>query len=166
MNDETPIYEIGYGKPPKSGQFKKGVSGNPSGRPKKQTDFGSELIRELNSPLVINENGKRKVIRKSQGIVKQLTNKGLSGNPTALRVLLPRWEQALEKAAEQERTSPNNPNRTAKDMSEEELLSLIIDQVRHELKGAKSDERLAAILADVVKALGLAKPELFGLSTE
>lgn len=115
---EIPDYEIGYGKPPKGGQFQKGVSGNPSGRPKKQSDFGSELIRELNSPLVINENGKRKVIKKSQGIVKQLTNKGLTGNPTALRVLLPRWEQALEKA------SPNNPNRTAKDMSDEELLSL------------------------------------------
>ena len=28
-------YEVGYGKPPKSGQFKKGVSGNPRGRKKK-----------------------------------------------------------------------------------------------------------------------------------
>ena len=29
---DMPEYEIGYGKPPKSGQFKRGESGNPKGR--------------------------------------------------------------------------------------------------------------------------------------
>jgi hypothetical protein len=28
-------YEIGYGKPPRNGRFKPGVSGNPKGRPKR-----------------------------------------------------------------------------------------------------------------------------------
>jgi hypothetical protein len=158
-DDETEDYEIGYGKPPKSGQFKKGVSGNPSGRSRKQLDLGSELIRELNLPLVINENGKRKVIKKYQGIVKQLTNKGLAGNPSALRELLARWEQALEKAAEQERNSPKNPNRKAQVMSDEELLSHIIDG----LKQGTSEEQMTNMLAAVLQQLGLAKPELFGL---
>jgi len=27
-------YKIGYGKPPKSSQFKRGKSGNPKGRPR------------------------------------------------------------------------------------------------------------------------------------
>lgn len=27
-------YKVGYGKPPKGSQFKKGLSGNPTGRPK------------------------------------------------------------------------------------------------------------------------------------
>ena len=30
----TEEYEVGYGRPPKSGQFKNGQSGNPKGRPK------------------------------------------------------------------------------------------------------------------------------------
>jgi hypothetical protein len=61
--DEFDDYEIGYGKPPKSGQFKKGISGNPSGRPKKPTDSVSVLMRELDSKFTINESGQRKVIR-------------------------------------------------------------------------------------------------------
>ena len=31
---EPGSYEVGYGKPPKHTQFKKGQSGNPKGRPK------------------------------------------------------------------------------------------------------------------------------------
>lgn len=32
--EQSPGYDIGYGKPPADGQFEKGVSGNPKGRPK------------------------------------------------------------------------------------------------------------------------------------
>ena len=39
MSDD---YEIGYGKPPKKHRFRKGQSGNPKGRPKKQ-DSGSAI---------------------------------------------------------------------------------------------------------------------------
>jgi len=31
---EPPVYEVGYGKPPKASQFKSGISGNPKGRPR------------------------------------------------------------------------------------------------------------------------------------
>jgi hypothetical protein len=37
-------YEVGYGKPPKDTQFKKGSSGNPKGRPRKTLDFHLELL--------------------------------------------------------------------------------------------------------------------------
>ena len=47
MSDDKTLddYEVGYGKPPKNTQFRKGVSGNPRGRPKKSLDFDHELIR-------------------------------------------------------------------------------------------------------------------------
>jgi hypothetical protein len=117
---EAEDYEVGYGKPPQSGQFKKGVSGNPAGRPKKESDFGSQLMRELNSPLVINENGNRKVIRKIEGVAKQLVNKSISGHLPSSRLMLAQYQQALEKVAEQQRLA----NRPVSELTDEELLAL------------------------------------------
>ena len=38
-------YGVGYGKPPKSGRFRPGVSGNPRGRPKSKGLALAELIK-------------------------------------------------------------------------------------------------------------------------
>ena len=56
MSEHPDEYEVGYKKPPKSGQFQPGKSGNPKGRPKKpqtQTPEGrqysslSKLAKEI-----------------------------------------------------------------------------------------------------------------------
>ncbi len=39
--------KIGYGRPPKAGQFKPGQSGNPQGRPKGSTNLATDLSAEL-----------------------------------------------------------------------------------------------------------------------
>ena len=44
---------IGFGNPPKKSQFKKGQSGNPSGRPKGTRNFGTHLDEVLNTPITI-----------------------------------------------------------------------------------------------------------------
>jgi Family of unknown function (DUF5681) len=125
--DELEDYEIGYGKPPKSSQFKKGISGNPSGRPKKPSDFVSELKKELQSKVTINENGKRRVITKSEGTAKQLVNRALSGNLPAVRLVISVDRETQERAAEQPQESRNQPDTYPKprDMTKEELLMVI-----------------------------------------
>jgi hypothetical protein len=148
--------EVGYRKPPKSGQFKKGFSGNPLGRPKKPADFGPRLLRELDSKLIINENGKRKIITKSEGVVKQLLNKSLSGHHQSTRLLMPLYLRELEKAKEKEQNSLRYLNREVADMSDAELLAYILDDVRK----ATSPAQMAEMLVEVLQLLNLAKPEL------
>lgn len=81
-------YEVGYGKPPKATQFKPGQSGNRKGRPQGGQNFSTTLKNELNSTVVITENGRRKKVTKRAVISKQLINKAMSGDPKATRLVL------------------------------------------------------------------------------
>ncbi len=117
---KTEDYEVGYGKPPESGQFKKGVSGNPSGRPKTPPEIGSAVMRELDSSLRITVNGKEIVIKKREGVAKQLVNKSLSGHLASTRMVLALQQQEIERAAEQQRLK----YRTADDFSGDELAAI------------------------------------------
>lgn len=79
--------DVGYGKPPKHTQFKKGQSGNLSGRPKGTLNLATVLERTLRQQVVINENGRRKVITKLEAAITQLVNKAASGDAHAMRYL-------------------------------------------------------------------------------
>jgi Family of unknown function (DUF5681) len=128
FREEADDYKVGYGKPPKTSQFKKGVSGNPLGRSKKPSDFASQLKKELDSKLIINEKGQRKVMNKSQLVAKQLVNKAASGSVQATRLLVSLKQQADQRAAEQQQSSPkktNNEYRKADDYSDDELALII-----------------------------------------
>ncbi len=120
-------YEVGYGKPPKNTQFQKGISGNPRGRPKKAPDFDTELLRESKSFITINDNGQRRRISKLQGIVKQLTNKAMTGNIPAARIYFGLYQQALERAALSAGSQPKNSEQydDVRKLTEEELMRII-----------------------------------------
>jgi hypothetical protein len=78
--------------------------------------------------LVINENGQRKVIKKSEGVAKQLVNKAVSGSIQATRLVVSLKQQAEESESERQRNSPDKPdyeNVTVKDLSRKELLMVI-----------------------------------------
>jgi hypothetical protein len=147
--DEFDDYEIGYGKPPKSGQFKKGTSGNPSRRPKKPTDSVSVLMRELDSKLTINESGQRKVITKLEGIWNQSVNKAVTGDPKLVRLVLDHLPRADESAAELQQNSPNkrdHESMSAKDLTDDELAWIIKNSPEY---AAPRDSPEYAALRDV-----------------
>jgi hypothetical protein len=120
-------YEVGYGKPPKDTRFQKGISGNPKGRPKKCLDFYDELITESKSLMTINENGQRKRISKLQGIVKQLTNKAVSGNVPTIRTWVSSFQQAHGRDALLAGPQPSNSGKydKVKNWTDEELVMFI-----------------------------------------
>lgn len=86
--DEALDYEVGYRKPPKANQFKKGSSGNPKGRPKAVTTADEALQRRLFSTLTVTENGKRRKITVIEAILGRTAQAALSGDHRATGLLI------------------------------------------------------------------------------
>ena len=100
MTDEKKNdYDVGFGKPPKSGQFSKGKSGNPKGRPKGTPDFKTIVRKLLSSQVTITEGGKKKRVSTLTATVMRLNEKALKGDMRAIEKLL---SLAGEMAAELE----------------------------------------------------------------
>src|SRR5438270_10209505 len=53
-------YEVGYGRPPKHSQFRKGQSGNPKGPQKGSRALKTDLDEALRATLTINVDGKKR----------------------------------------------------------------------------------------------------------
>ena len=70
------------------GRFKKGVCPNPKGRPRKQRTVNSAILDAANAPIIANENGTRRKMRKIEASAAQLANKGASGDIRAGKMLL------------------------------------------------------------------------------
>ena len=77
-------YNVGFGKPPKSTQFKPGKSGNPRGRPKKIKNTYEILKNELDQEVILKEGGKTIVLSKKQALLRHLVNKAVKGDTRAM----------------------------------------------------------------------------------
>lgn len=78
------IYEVGYAKPPKSTQFKKGQSGNAKGRPKGSQNFATMFHKIGDEKIKVQDNGRTRKVTKKQAIAHQITNNALKGQQRAL----------------------------------------------------------------------------------
>jgi uncharacterized protein DUF5681 len=73
---------VGYMNPPEHSRFKKGKSGNPKGRPKKQEDIHTVLQRVLNRKVRVN--GAERKIPIREALIRKLREVALSGHPRAM----------------------------------------------------------------------------------
>lgn len=81
-------YEVGYKKPPKNTQFKKGQSGNPKGRPKGIKNLTTDLQEELESKIQITEDGKTFAVSKQRALIKTLLAKAMKGDARSANVVI------------------------------------------------------------------------------
>jgi Family of unknown function (DUF5681) len=89
-NENQNEYEVGYKKPPVANRFKKGGSGNPSGKRKERAEDlepGKILQAIDNEEIIVTIDGKRKRMRKGEIHFRQLFTKAIKGDLAAARLI-------------------------------------------------------------------------------
>jgi hypothetical protein len=79
---------VGYKRPPKATRFKAGVSGNPSGRPKKTKSLAVELNEELGEVIRVRQGGREIEITKARAVAKELVRLAIGGDLRAATIVL------------------------------------------------------------------------------
>ena len=93
-------YRVGYGKPPKAKQFKRGRSGNPKGRPKGSLNLATDLTAELGEHITVREDGRSRKVSKQRALIKSLMAKALQGDVRATAALLALYARVITEVPE------------------------------------------------------------------
>jgi len=102
-------YDVGYKKPPEKTQFKKGISGNPGGRPKGSKnkkafapldngnvfEFQKRIVDAGYEEIQVFKNGDSVSMNKIDALLAQLYNKAMGGNLGAAKILLQYTNKSL-----------------------------------------------------------------------
>ncbi len=87
--EDDKTYKVGYGKPPAHTQFKKGQSGNPKGRPKRDDPSWTQALpNTLEDKILVTIDGKQRELTMQEIFVERVIEQCLKGNKTAIRKLL------------------------------------------------------------------------------
>jgi hypothetical protein len=109
-SDDTEDHKVGYKKPPKHSQYKKGQSGNPRGRPKGTKNFKTDLMEELSEQVIISEGGKQMPVSKQRALIKRTTQKALSGDMRAISMLADWTMRPFEHVADEPANDELSPD--------------------------------------------------------
>jgi hypothetical protein len=116
-------YEVGYGKPPRHSRFKKGKSGNSSGKSKSQKGLKQLLHEEGEKLIKIVENGHEQTLAKKELIAKAIIAKACKGDLAAAKFIV------SQLASSEQQTPTSN---FSWDEEEEALLEEIRKAVKEE----------------------------------
>ena len=88
-------YAVGFGKPPKHTQFKKGRSGNPKGRRERRPKTLRMIMDEIFAEKIrVREGGRSMLVTVRHAIIMRLTAKARKGDRAAINVLMDYIEDA------------------------------------------------------------------------
>ena len=92
-------YKVGYGKPPKATQFKRGRSGS-KGRPEGQPQPGERSAAELGEHITVREDGRPRRISKQRALIKSLMARALQGDVRASAAMLALYARVITEPAD------------------------------------------------------------------
>ena len=127
MADDDEDYKVGPGRPPLHTRFRKGESGNPGGRRKKQ--LPALLADALNETVFVTIDGERREITKREAIVHQLVNKSTTADLRATKMLFDMMKEAEQKAGAA--APPPEPPPFTK--ADEEVVETLVERIRHQI---------------------------------
>jgi len=127
MADDEQDYKVGPGRPPLHTRFRKGQSGNPGGRRKKQ--LPALLADALNETVFVTIDGERREITKREAIVHQLVNKSTTADLRATKMLFDMMKDAEHKAG----VAPPPPEPPPFTKADEEVVETLVERIRHQI---------------------------------
>ena len=95
-------YDVGYRKPPKHAQWKKGQSGNPAGRPRRDRDVSTLVAALLGQRVVVRKGKTTKRVTRLEHLLTRLIEKAIGGDPRLMKMALD--EMRKEDARAQDET--------------------------------------------------------------
>lgn len=99
-DDDASKKPVGYGQPPVHGQFKKGQSGNPSGKKKGAINLKKIFIDVFSEEMTFTEAGVEKRGSASHFLVKRLRQEALKGDKRMMRTSLSYLEKYSDPATD------------------------------------------------------------------
>jgi Family of unknown function (DUF5681) len=81
-------YTIGFGRPPLGSRFKRGISGNPKGRPKHSKNLKTLIRQALTAPIAVQEGARSRRVSKLEGVVLRQLQGALKGNDRAALAII------------------------------------------------------------------------------
>ncbi|UPK33587.1 DUF5681 domain-containing protein [Bradyrhizobium sp. 186] len=81
---QSPTYNVGYGKPPKTTQFRKGQSGNPRGRKRSEENLVMVFKRLASRLVKVSINGVTKTMPMAQAVILQNMKAALNQDQIAM----------------------------------------------------------------------------------
>lgn len=81
-------YEVGYGRPPKHSQFKKGTSGFQGRKHKKAASLSEQFERILDEHVSISEGGRTSRMSRLEIVLRQQVTKAMQGDRHSARLVL------------------------------------------------------------------------------
>lgn len=139
-------YEVGYGRPPKHSQFKKGQSGNPSGRPKEPTTFLESFNKTLSKDVKVVKDGKEYLITGLTALSQKYLNSILSGDYRFMKLFLDKNAKDVnietylypepDVAQEEEELVPKNPTPKQRE-AVEEIKSIIRQAIKEKIENGE-----------------------------